>query len=46
MQDIQNIRIEGLYPVIMNVSPATPESLPFLSSQADLPEGETIRKVN
>ncbi len=29
-QDLQNLRIDGLTPVLLNVAPATPASVPFL----------------
>lgn len=33
-QNIENINIEGLYPVIINIQPATIQNFPFLSSAA------------
>lgn len=29
-QDLENLRIDGLTPVLLNVAPATPASVPFL----------------
>ncbi len=34
-QDLQNLKIDGLAPVILNVQPATPASVPFLMNLAN-----------
>ena len=39
-QDIENIQIEGLRPIIINITPATYQHLPFLSQEAEKPEGQ------
>ncbi len=35
LQDVENINIEGLYPVIINISPATFQNLPLMMGQKE-----------
>jgi hypothetical protein len=45
MQDIRHIRIDGLYPVIINVSPATLQSFPLLMGELKQEESEDRKSV-
>ena len=40
LQDIKNINIEGLTPVIINIIPVTYQHLPFLLSEGEQPEAQ------
>ncbi len=42
MQNIDQINIEGLYPVILNIQPATIKNLPFLSEIQSQPPQEKL----
>ncbi|MCB9757730.1 MAG: hypothetical protein H6753_04810 [Candidatus Omnitrophica bacterium] len=39
-QDLQNLRIDGLTPVLLNVAPATPASVPFLMNLGNAAQGK------
>ncbi len=45
MQDIDKINIEGLYPVILNISPARIENLPFLMGTKPKPQTDQLSLV-
>ncbi len=45
MQDIDKINIEGLYPVILNISPAKIENLPFLMGTKPVAQTDKLSLV-
>ena len=42
MQDVENINIEGLYPIIINIAPANIQTMPFLSRLKEQEERLTL----